>query len=436
MAWNGWFEYGGAEIVNASRTEAYAKHFGASWFKPVYRNTDLVSILGDDRYDTPLQDDAPWTDPDIADSYDFFGCYPLDVGGVEDSTSSSVITESTLDGGVPGRPRRSSKTVVFSLVLVGASEAGVEYGFQWLKQAMSAGPCAGRESSACGGTELCYFSSEPCVDWANCTGDPTDCMDPLLRNLRRIVPTVGPVVTGKLKMTDEGTAWLVSMTLVAGNPIEFGVDIPLLDGFMDPTVNIPYVGGIIPDGGQFDEDGFVQDDPNCPSRVITPIFDPLCPAVIVPPDAPDVDLSCFKFPVNYRRRQATIPRQFIPAWAEVVPLIEVFAPVECRALRLRFYSDPRGDGDPNADPCSFCGDIVFSYIPANSTLVFDGSDEVVYLRTGKGVNRRADSLVFGTDGKPFDWPVLTCGEGYVVTFDLPQTQSPPVVDLTLVPRAA
>jgi len=435
MAWIGWYEYGGAEIINTSRTEAYALHAGAYWFKPVYKNPDLVAILGDDRYTTPLQDDAPWCDPDIAASYDFFGCYPLDVGGIEDSTASATITESTLDGGVPGKVRRSSRSIVFSLALVGSSEAGVEYGFRWLKQAMSAGPCAGRDASDCGGTTLCYFASDPCVDWENCDGDPTECADPLLRNLRRVVPINGPTVTGKRTMTDDGVVWLVSMTVVAGNPTEFGADIPLIRHFMGGT-DVPYVGGVLPDGGQFDEDGFVQDDPNCPNRAITPLFDPECPAIIAPPDAPDIPLSCFKFPVNYRRRQITIPRQYIPAWAEVVPLIEVNTMTECRSLRLRFYSDPRGDADPNEDPCGFCGDIVFSYIPANSTLVFDGSDEVVYVRTGSGAQRRADSLVFGTDGKPFDWPVLTCGEGYVVTFDLPQTQDPPVVDLTLVPRAA
>ena len=61
MAWEGWMEFGGVEIINVDRTEAYAA--GTSWFKPVYRNGNLAPMLGHgDRYTTPLLDDAPWVD--------------------------------------------------------------------------------------------------------------------------------------------------------------------------------------------------------------------------------------------------------------------------------------------------------------------------------------------------------------------------------------
>jgi hypothetical protein len=79
---------------------------------------------------------------------------------------------------------------------------------------------------------------------------------------------------------------------------------------------------------------------------------------------------------------------------------------------------------------------VFSYIPANSTLIFDGSEKSVTLQSPGGGRRRADSLVFGSDGSPFVWPELTCGVGYIVTIDLPQTQAPPIIDMSLYFRAA
>jgi len=92
-------------------------------------------------------------------------------------------------------------------------------------------------------------------------------------------------------------------------------------------------------------------------------------------------------------------------------------------------------GNPSSDPCNFCGDVVFSYIPTSSTIVLDGTSHQVYIDTPGIGRRRADSLVSDSSGNPFDWPIFSCGFGYVVTVDMPQQQkSLPVVDLTLVPR--
>lgn len=119
-------------------------------------------------------------------------------------------------------------------------------------------------------------------------------------------------------------------------------------------------------------------------------------------------------------------------WGEVVPKVEIHAKyADVRNLRVRFYADVDGNGSVADDACAYCGDILFSYVPQNSTLVFDGSDEVIYLQGPGGSRRRADNLVFKTDGTPFEWPSLSCGFGYVVTLDLPQAQEPPVVDLSL-----
>jgi hypothetical protein len=120
----------------------------------------------------------------------------------------------------------------------------------------------------------------------------------------------------------------------------------------------------------------------------------------------------------------------------VVPKIRVHArKADLRNLRIRFYADPFNIGDISDDPCAFCGDFVISYVPTDYTLVLDGSEERVYVSGPGGIERRADSLVFASDGTPFQWPYLTCGFGYIVTLDLPQTQSPPVVDLSLFARA-
>jgi hypothetical protein len=443
MAWIGYFEFNGEEIVNASRTEAYAKAAGVGWFRPVYGNDAIGPIMGD-RYDSPMQDDAPWTDPDNLDTYDFWGCYPLDVTGIEDATTSASVTESTLDGGVVGRARRTTKAVVFSLLLVGMSECGVEAGFRWLKSALGGNPCEGQGQSSCAGNDLCYFSCEPCIDWEHCD-DPSDadgCLARYFRSLRKVGVTTGPTVTGKRVMVDGGCSWTVTVTMVAGNPYEYSGERRLIKNFMKTGVTNPYVPSAPTKNGTpypYDMTGHIETEQRCPTRVYVPLEDPDCPATILPPNVPsNVRLSCFTFPVNYTRRSFVIPPEVVPLWTDVVPYLVVKAKSEVRSLRLRFYPDVLGRLNPKDDPCAYCGDIVFSYIPPNSTLVFDGADETVYVERGGGVRQRADTIVFDSDGGPFDWPQLTCGYAYIVALDMPKSQDDdlPVVDFSLYAKVA
>jgi hypothetical protein len=61
-------------------------------------------------------------------------------------------------------------------------------------------------------------------------------------------------------------------------------------------------------------------------------------------------------------------------------------------------------------------------------------EQAAYVITELGHRRRADSLVFTTEGKPIDWPHLSCGFGHILTLDLPETESDPVVDVSLTAR--
>jgi hypothetical protein len=269
--------------------------------------------------------------------------------------------------------------------------------------------------------------------------DVLRCLDPYQRSLRRVVFNTGPTFTSKQSTSDGGAVWTATMTAVAGNPYEFGVETPIVEGFgvaPDPYVCDP--------PGTFNLNGPVVTD-DCRQQTYQPVFDPSCPAFIAPPQYATVKLGCYTPPENWRRRQFTIPEEFIPLWGEVVPKIEIHASaknsdgkvVEVRNLRLRFYADVDGDGDTTDDLCAYCGDIVVSYVPAGETLVLDGSDQLVYVQAPGGTGqRRADSLVYATDGTPFEWPVLSCGFGYIVAVDVEQGTPMPKVDLSLFARAA
>jgi hypothetical protein len=436
MAWNGYFLYGGQEFINAERTEAYARNAGAGWFKGCFGGTDLAPMLGQ-RYDTPWLDPAPWTDPDAPESYGFWGAYPLGITGLEDSTRTGEVIESTSDGGTVGRIRHGTRAVVFNEALVGDSDCAVDYGARWLRRLLLGAACGTQANEACSGDDLCYLSCEPGLDWEGegTLLDILGCLDPFERSLRRVVFNNGPTFTSKQTTTDGGAVWTASMTAVAGNPFEFSAENPIVEGF--GVVTNPYV---CSPAGAVNLNGPIVDDSSCKPIAYVPMFDPECPAFIAPPAPTTVPLGCYVPPTNWKRRQFTIPEEFIPLWGEVVPKIEIHNPSATkpiRNLRIRFYADVDGDNDISDDICAYCGDIVVSYVPPGETLVLDGSDQLVYVDSpGAAGKRRADSLVFATDGTPFSWPVLSCGFGYIVTVDLPQTATMPSVDLSLFSRAA
>ena len=272
MAWIGYWVYDGNEIINVSRTEAYATHAGLGFFRPVYKNEALALMLGDN-YRSPLQDDdTPWTDPDQLESYDFYGVYPLDITGVEDSTVNSEVVESTLDGGHVGRARRGTRTMVFSALLIGASECALEYGLRWLRVALNGGGCIKqqrRESSDCGGHELEFLNCYPLLDMTYSAslapverlvvdggtaaapgpqlvdggtpavpgtqvingGNPqnvdigtivvppiidlTTCLPEYLRFFHKVSVTTGPTITNRMTTTSQGAVWTVEWTALS-----------------------------------------------------------------------------------------------------------------------------------------------------------------------------------------------------------------------------
>jgi hypothetical protein len=898
MAWVGYYQLNGTEFINVARTSAYAYNAGVSWFRGCDNNPALPRVLGDPDYSSPLQDEAPWTDPDDPNTFGFYGVYPLEVSGIEDGTGSASVTESTLDGGVVGVRRYGTKTIVFNVALLGQDECAVEAGFRWLKRVIAGDPCDNRADSNCVGADLCYLSCDPCIDpdcltpgrdatadalarlnycvnpaaestttvlrgisiysqdvsrvspspidhpgasvtpyatavladsprmfirfdettgpcadssgngrtftdfgaggvrgvlglvtgdankafgpnqvsfskhayrsngaefnpaptvsyeitvrpttratarnyyiiigrgsntanpmqirlaqisgdtyrveshwfagsqrliqgtftfdittspklniiltydgttlrqyvngvldgqidstaptlygggfftigtwdqadytypfqgtidefavypgalsqarvtahnnslnattgftdhawqtfrentdlteptvsmvrtegtipltpgdtatfgatlmtnvpdrltdlsivWVNGAGanigsavissavrleesaptrvvghapaaptgtvgayaifstyadggdafaneqvfydyltwevgdtdgsyfdgnslpssadmeirwagtpdnsasqmivkgnpaseppDFSDCLSRYLRSLRKVVVTTGPNLTAKRTATDGSAIWTATFTAVAGNPFEYSTERPVIEGFMDPAHPIPYIGGVVPEGGSFDlTANEVTEEEDCVVATYQPIIDTTCAfAPMAPPAPPSIDLSCYGFVENFYRRQFILPPSYVPLWDDVVPKIEVHSPkdAELRNLRLRFYPDYMGTGDTTIDPCNYCGDLVVSYLPPNTTLVIDGSDRTTYSMIAGGARQRADHLIFSTDGSPFEWPELTCGLGYIVTVDLPQVQALPVVDLSLYARA-
>jgi hypothetical protein len=162
VAYEGWFTYGGAEIINAQRTSAYIKSM-----LPGVKVHDICGadcscdhlhrFLGDLPYASPLADDAPWTDADRPESYQFLGAYPLGVENLTDGTVTATLIEGADDGGwVTGR-RSRPREVLFSVALFSTTEEGDDYGMSWLKAALE-GSCEDETAA----DQLCFLSA--CVD--------------------------------------------------------------------------------------------------------------------------------------------------------------------------------------------------------------------------------------------------------------------------------
>jgi hypothetical protein len=455
MSWDGLLFFDDTEIINTTRTEAYAAR--ASWFYPAFKNEVIPTLLGQDPYSTPVFDPAPWYDADDPRSGNFWGVYPISIDGLDDSSRGSTVTEFTTDGGSPGRLRHGTKAVVIQAMLLGSDDDACDYGAAWLRRALLGALCSSQlVTTNSFGKQLGFLSASPVlpdgVDLIDPTTDgvgyvdggfPWDIapepveVDAVLRDYQRfwrnVVFNAGPIVQRKTNMSGCGGAmWIVQFTGVAGSAYTFGAEKGLVQGYLDPDVENPWVPGAIQ--GFYTTEPYLFTEVECGTDLWAPIYDPLCNAMVEPPTPPSVPIGCYTPPETWQRVKLAIPELNIPLWGMVAPTITVHSEEGLRNLRVRFYPDPDGDFDPEENPCDYIGDFVLSYIPVGGTLVFDGPGEEIYVIDSLGHRRRADSLVFANDSTPVRWPVLSCGYGYVVTFDMLEDEAVPVIDLSLTPR--
>lgn len=437
MAWDGYFAFDGEELINVERTEAYARALGATWLIPNYTGVPLAQALGDAPYLTPWLDDAPWISHADPTTAEFLGLYPLDIVGVEDSSRTAVTVQSSGDGGSVGRVRRGTKDIVFSAMLLATTERGAAHGLDWLETVLDGMPCDDLDE----GSALCFLAAPPVYSVNVCPPSdapplyqtPTQQLDRLYRTALQAQVNSGPIVVAK-RYPRNGAVWTVSFTVTVGVGFTFGQEHDIVSQAFDATVVDPYVSEVT---GLYVSTPSIHVDVDCAADVYVPVYDPLCPALTPPPTPPSVALGCIDAPTTWERRSFTIPRQYVGLWASALPRVAIHgAEEDSRNVRVRFYADPLGFHDTAEDPCGFCADLLVSYVPAGSTLVIDSAISTIYLEDPDGSRRRADVLVSRSDGLPFDWPVLECGMGYVVTVDVPVAAVPPVVDLSVQARVA
>jgi len=276
---NGWFCFGGTEIINNARAVGYARtasqlrnydiptEFGQTvnycdinwhWVRPRDEECldNLRVALGDElEYEAKnIPEEAPWYSVASGYSYPtppsrkFLGAYALEVTALSDSTREVGVTEGILSGGVLGRERLAVPRFRFRVMLTAVDEEGLEYGQAWLSKALSEQACS-THGPSCGSSDLTFFAACPPI------GDVSgfdEAYEEKILSLTRMYHDVkcveGPIRTETMRRAENSWGAVVEFTLAAGVPSMFGAPanfLPIpLDGetvVMDVPLNyIPY----------------------------------------------------------------------------------------------------------------------------------------------------------------------------------------------------
>jgi hypothetical protein len=387
MANDDWIEFNGTELVNLSRTVQLAEVMGID---TVWVNPESVAwiedALGGTNYDDVTT--APWYDPGFPASAEFAGVMVLSLPGLDDSTRQSSPTEYIGDGGNSGKARSAMLPLVANVVLVARTERGAKYGKRWMDRVLR----GSASRTFCVGSDLRYF-------------DYADADAPQVHR-RDVSLTRASSVTRK-RVTDCSATWMVTFTWTAADPYEYG----------DPITVVEDLGAETPTGPSIiDEGSLPLVEMGCPAYDYTPIYDPLYPALVPPPTAPDFYPAGWNiFPgMTFDRRWVEVsPPE--PTTLNVVPVITLTSPETARMVRVSIWSEATGP----YEQCEPLFAAVVSYLPPDVEFTIDGERQASYVWDGLSpVVRRSDSLVYSPDATPVEWTSFNDDTSLFITLDV------------------
>lgn len=383
------------EVLNAERTLAYAKRFlptvNVAECLPCSR---IYNALGQAPYVDPKFDTAPWYHLNDPDSANFYGLYPLSIQGVDDSTSRTLVTEFTGDGGFQSQVRHGAKEIRIRGVMLGLNRDAVTAGIRWLRSVLDWVPCG--RGDICPGRELVFYRNCP---GAATSAAATGLVEKYRRTMYQVEVLDGLRVTGEHKFKAGGWGAEVEFTLSVGVPWAYSDFVPSVTstGLTGVAVN----------------------EVTCPvlmDAYADLVLDPNDGALPRPPAPPNVYTAAM--PANWSRYTAVIPQSTVARWGRITPKIHVQAKANpIRMLRVRFYLDNNSLPGLDVPECSWEGEFLVTYVPAWSTLTIDGVRRNAEVLIGGLYWRTATHLVLGSSGRPPTWPRMACDSSYLVVID-------------------
>lgn len=408
----GWLCLGGAEIVNQERVSTYAQNLGCSG--ATIKNCDScgpeMAVALEDlggAYTNPVTDAAPWYSATEPESADFAGFYALNISGLQPGDISRTSTaRATGRGAFLGPETQANTAVVVTGLLLGKTPCAVAYGYRWLRMTLRGAAC----SDGCTGEDLSFLDC--CPTWG---ADPVTEIEPHLRTLKGVQLISSPQITGQFGDScacHESAGMLqVTFTLSGGPcvfrpPVAAVTDVPF--DLLNPLPCEPWV--FIGEGDECPEDTACDPPDDC-------IADPYCPPPPAPPTPPAPVNDCICEPMEKVQACATIDSSLIPEFADGVPITTIKAgSQDLRQIRMTFIANPFNQPVDDLDPCTACGEVTLSRIPAGAEFVMDGTTNTVTINCPGSGPTDATPLLGSTGGElPFRFPEIECGGiAYVV----------------------
>ena len=397
--YEGWLTLGGTEMINVSRTAQLSAALGIDTLRiPPTSVAWIDTLLSESGYGDITN--APWYDAGVPASSEFAGIVPLRIDGADDSTLTSGNIEYIGDGGINTRPRHTLKPLVFNIALLASTEAGADYGLRWFKHLLRD---ADARIQSCFGKDLHYISYK----------QQPDAADPPIKHRRRVRVTRGVSITRR-KTTPCSATILLTFTLTAGDPFEYGEPMPWISA----------LGGTVTGPGYDDDGDVLLTEATCPAFDYTPVYDPAFPALLAPPASPAIPPQGWTVePGDVFRRYWATTEPLEPTGLSLVPIVTLTTDEVARMVRVSIWAYDTDDTTTTESLCDPLWSVVVSYLPNGVSFIIDGEDQTAY--TWDGANSRlANSLVYSPNASPIQWRSINglsnnpSTEGFVITLDL------------------
>lgn len=417
MAYSGFLQLGGMEIVNSRRAVAHAEHGVASMGFNVladdsWRQTHLW--LGHDDYITPAETGAPWVQDGRPESLEFGGVMATSVEGLDTTEVEQDVQDATGDGGAAGARRLPNREVKVEAVLVASTSRGLQWGVRWLTRSLMQEGCDGTG----GPRDLTFLESCPDYRQSEQPADVQRRAADLMRVLTRVVVTKTPEVTQWAgQSVDRGDksactaivefevtalvprVWRSPRQLLTSVDLAGGEELSTRFQELDAEGNCP---------ASCNDDGGVLVDPEMGALWSLPR-----------PVAPGSEIGCQL--LDSLRTVETVPEGVIPLTGEMLPTVTVRSGgVEERHIRLRWARGLVVDDGADLD-CQTVGEAMVTYMPPNATLVLDGRAGTATVTTEDGRELDATPVMVGRAGGPWRAPVMRCGAPYTLVADADTT---------------